>query len=114
MKAAVLHSLGDIPRYEDFPAPVAAEGEAIVQVTAASRAKLQDISLPAAVLRSSAVTILGTAGIPPREVLLSALAKVMELGAAGKLRIEIQRMPLSEVAAAWTSDASGRRIVFVP
>lgn len=36
MKAAVLHSLGGVPRFEDFPDPRAADGEAIVQVKAAS------------------------------------------------------------------------------
>ncbi len=34
MKAAVLHELGGIPRYEDFPDPVADEGEVIVEVKA--------------------------------------------------------------------------------
>ena len=35
MKAAVLHELGQAPRYEDFREPEAGEGEAIVQVRAA-------------------------------------------------------------------------------
>jgi len=34
MKAAVLHELGGIPRYEDFPDPVAGEGEVIIEVKA--------------------------------------------------------------------------------
>jgi NADPH:quinone reductase-like Zn-dependent oxidoreductase len=34
MKAAVLHELGGIPRYEDFPDPVAGEGEVIIDVKA--------------------------------------------------------------------------------
>ncbi|MEU8171679.1 zinc-binding alcohol dehydrogenase family protein [Microbispora hainanensis] len=34
MKAAVLHEAGGIPRYEDFPDPVAADGEVIIQVKA--------------------------------------------------------------------------------
>lgn len=34
MKAAVLHEVGGIPRYEDFPDPVAAEGEVIIDVRA--------------------------------------------------------------------------------
>ena len=36
MNAAVLHTLGKPPRFEPFPAPVAGEGEAIVQVRAAA------------------------------------------------------------------------------
>jgi NADPH:quinone reductase-like Zn-dependent oxidoreductase len=34
MKAAVLHEVGGIPRYEDFPAPVAGDGEVVIQVKA--------------------------------------------------------------------------------
>jgi hypothetical protein len=34
--AAVLHGIGQTPRYEPFPAPVAADGEAVVTVTAAA------------------------------------------------------------------------------
>ena len=36
MFAAVLHALGESPRYEEFAEPVAAEGEAILQVRAAA------------------------------------------------------------------------------
>jgi NADPH2:quinone reductase len=34
MKAAVLHDLGAVPRYEDFPDPVAGDGEVLVDVKA--------------------------------------------------------------------------------
>jgi hypothetical protein len=34
MHAAVLHGLGQTPRYESFPAPLATDGEAVVTVTA--------------------------------------------------------------------------------
>jgi NADPH:quinone reductase-like Zn-dependent oxidoreductase len=34
MKAAVLHELGGIPRYADFPDPVAGEGEVVIKVKA--------------------------------------------------------------------------------
>jgi NADPH:quinone reductase-like Zn-dependent oxidoreductase len=34
MKAAVLHEVGGIPRYEEFPDPVAGEGEVIIDVKA--------------------------------------------------------------------------------
>ena len=44
------------------------------------------ISLAAAVLRSTALTILGTAGIPPRDILVDALQKVMAHAASGELR----------------------------
>jgi hypothetical protein len=34
MKAAVLHELGGVPRYEDFPNPVAGDGEVVITVKA--------------------------------------------------------------------------------
>lgn len=36
MNAAVLHSLGSVPRCESFPEPAAGEGEVVVEVRAAS------------------------------------------------------------------------------
>src|SRR3984893_9570965 len=49
------------------------------------------ITLPAAVLRSTALTILGTAGIPPWDVLTDAFRQVMNRVARGELRIETER-----------------------
>src|ERR1700688_3074397 len=73
------------------------------------------ISLPAAVLRSTALTILGTAGIPSREVLVEAMQQVMARAARGELRIETERVPLADVARAWRRQGqSGRRIVVTP
>jgi threonine dehydrogenase-like Zn-dependent dehydrogenase len=34
MKAAVLHEIGGIPRYEDFPDPVPGDGEVMIEVKA--------------------------------------------------------------------------------
>jgi NADPH:quinone reductase-like Zn-dependent oxidoreductase len=36
MHAAVLHGIGQVPRYEPFPVPVAGDGEAVITVTAAA------------------------------------------------------------------------------
>jgi D-arabinose 1-dehydrogenase-like Zn-dependent alcohol dehydrogenase len=72
------------------------------------------ISLPAAVLRSTAVTILGTAGIPPRDVLVEALQKVMGHAAAGDLRMETERVALVDIESAWNRDQRGRRFVVIP
>ncbi|MGB6667217.1 MAG: zinc-binding alcohol dehydrogenase family protein, partial [Candidatus Acidiferrum sp.] len=55
-------------------APIHAETR-LVQV---GESAAPTISLPAAVLRSTALTILGTAGIPPRDVLFSAMRQVLE------------------------------------
>ena len=73
------------------------------------------ITLPAAVLRSTAVTITGTAGIPPMEILFDAMKQVLARGAAGELRIETDRVPLADIESVWTrADQPGRRIVVTP
>ncbi|WP_410790103.1 quinone oxidoreductase family protein [Kribbella sp. C-35] len=36
MKAAVLHEVGGVPRYEEFPDPVPADGEVVIEVLAAA------------------------------------------------------------------------------
>ena len=72
------------------------------------------ISLPAAVLRSTALTILGTAGIPSQAVLADALRQVLDRAAKGELRIDTTAVPLAQIASAWESYQSGRRIVVIP
>ena len=73
------------------------------------------IKLPAAVLRSTAVTILGTAGMPPREVLFDAMREVMKRGATGELRIETERVALAEAESVWKrAGQAGRRTVLAP
>jgi NADPH:quinone reductase-like Zn-dependent oxidoreductase len=72
------------------------------------------ITLPAAVLRSTALTILGTGGMPSWEVLADAFQQVMNHAASGKLRIETERVPLAEIEDAWERDARARRLVVIP
>ena len=72
------------------------------------------IALPAAVLRSTALTILGTAGIPAREVLVDAMQQVLTRAARGELQIETERVALAEIESAWQRRESGRRIVVIP
>ena len=71
------------------------------------------ITLPAAVLRSTAVTILGTAGIPPGNVLLEAFQQVMAHAAKGELHIDTERVPLADIENAWQRDRPGRRLVII-
>lgn len=73
-----------------------------------------EITFPAAVLRSTALTVMGTAGIPPRNVLIDALRQVMAHAANGELRVETERVPLSEIESAWEREQSGPRLVVVP
>jgi NADPH2:quinone reductase len=72
------------------------------------------IALAAAVLRSTALTILGTAGIPSREVLVDAMQQVMTRAARGELRVETERVPLAEIESVWQHPESGRRVVVIP
>lgn len=72
------------------------------------------ITLSAAVLRSAPVTILGTAGIPPRDVLTGAFQQVMAHTARGHLRVDTERVPLKDIEAAWNRDTPGRRLVVIP
>lgn len=74
----------------------------------------QTISLPAAVLRSTALTILGTAGIPPREALMDAFQQVISRAVSGKLRITVEQVPLQDVESAWQRNSRGRRLVLMP
>lgn len=72
------------------------------------------IQLPAAALRSTALSIMGTAGIPPMEVLSAALSRVFEHAAKGELQILVEELPLARIAAAWNRPVSSRRLVFRP
>ncbi|MFL6438451.1 MAG: zinc-binding alcohol dehydrogenase family protein [Terriglobales bacterium] len=72
------------------------------------------ISLRAAVLRSTPLTILGTAGIPPRDILVESFQQVMAYAARGDLRIETERVPLAQIENAWQQDQHGRRLVIIP
>jgi len=71
------------------------------------------LSLPAAVLRSTALTIMGTAGIPPREVLGNAFQQVMAHAANGDLQIDTERISLADIENAWQRDPTGRRLVIM-
>jgi NADPH:quinone reductase-like Zn-dependent oxidoreductase len=71
------------------------------------------ITLPAAALRSTALTILGTAGIPPWDVLTEAFQRVMNHLASRKLRIETERAPLAEIKDAWGRNLQSRKLVVI-
>jgi NADPH:quinone reductase-like Zn-dependent oxidoreductase len=87
---------------------VAASETRLVQVGESAGAT---ISLPAAALRSTPLTIVGTAGIPSREILTDALQQVMAHGANGKLRIDTERVPLADIANAWQREQRSRLVV---
>lgn len=72
------------------------------------------VVLQAASLRSTRLTIMGTAGIPPVDILVNAFNQVIAHGASGELRVDVERVPLAEVEAAWERQPHGKRIVIMP
>ena len=72
------------------------------------------ITLPAAALRSAALTLLGTAGIPARDVLVEAFQQVMAYAAKGTLQIDTERVALADIENAWQREQPGRRLVIIP
>lgn len=83
----------------------AAPGARLVQVGNGAGAQA---AVPADIVRSKALTILGYATYHvPRGERLSAYQHVADLAAAGKISIELQRVPLADVAHAWQRQRTG-------
>ena len=73
------------------------------------------ISLPAAVLRSSGLEILGSGpGTIPLAEIINATPEFMSLAATGDLPIDIDEVPLAEVESAWQRSSGSQRIVLRP
>jgi NADPH:quinone reductase-like Zn-dependent oxidoreductase len=89
-------------------------GESETRLVEVGESAGSTISLPAAVLRSTALTILGTGGMPSWDILTDAFQQVMNSVARGTLRIETERVPLTEIEDAWERDAHAHRLVVIP
>jgi NADPH:quinone reductase-like Zn-dependent oxidoreductase len=73
------------------------------------------ITLSAAILRTSGLTIPGPAGLPPREILDKSFHQVIAYAASGRLLVDTIEVPLAHVESAWQrEDLHGRRIVLIP
>jgi NADPH:quinone reductase-like Zn-dependent oxidoreductase len=93
-------------------AKAGAEGVPIrfVQIGSVSGA---DITLPSAVLRSSAIELMGSGiGSIPLERLIDAVGGLLQATLPGGFLIAANPVPLSEVEQAWPQDDSTRRTVF--
>ncbi|MDR5781507.1 zinc-binding alcohol dehydrogenase family protein [Caballeronia sp. LZ065] len=74
----------------------------------------QEITLPAAVLRSSAISLLGSGlGSVAMPRLFAAMQAVLNAAAEGGLRVETKAVPMPHLAEHWNDDAGRDRIVFV-
>jgi D-arabinose 1-dehydrogenase-like Zn-dependent alcohol dehydrogenase len=70
---------------------------------------------PTIALSAAALTILGTAGISSRDVLVAAMHQVLDWAAKGALQIETETVPLAEIEKVWQRPESGRRrLVVIP
>lgn len=73
------------------------------------------VTLAGATLRSVDLKLLGSGfGSVSVDRVWDAIPNLFSLAAKGDLTIDIERIPLRNVEAAWTRKTEGRRIVFVP
>jgi len=71
-----------------------------------------NITLPSAVLRSSAIELMGSGnGSVPRNRLISAVSGLLQAAVPANLKIETRPVPLSLVEDAWSHTDSARRTV---
>jgi NADPH:quinone reductase-like Zn-dependent oxidoreductase len=81
-----------------------------VQVGSASGS---NITLPSAVLRSSAIELMGSGtGSIPLDRLVNAIDGLLQATVPGGFKISTRSVPLSDVERAWLEDDSTRRTVF--
>lgn len=72
-----------------------------------------DITLPSAVLRASAIELMGSGiGSIPLDRLVNAIGGLLQATMPGGFKIATNPVPLSEVEQAWPKDDSTRRTVF--
>jgi NADPH:quinone reductase-like Zn-dependent oxidoreductase len=84
----------------------------VIQIGAASA---PTITLPSAVLRSSAVELMGSGiGSVPFPRLLNAIHGVLAAAPSAGFEIAATAAPLADVTKAWTTPGSGSRFVLVP
>jgi len=71
------------------------------------------ISLSAEMLRTSGLEMGGAGNIPP-EVLLEAVRQGWEWTKESKVRVDVEKVSLRDIAEAWNRKTEGKRIVIVP
>lgn len=77
-------------------------------------ASSEDLHLPGAALRSSALVLMGSgANSIPFPRLLAAIDSVFQAAIPAKLQVKTKALPLSDVAKAWNDESGKARVVFV-
>jgi NADPH:quinone reductase-like Zn-dependent oxidoreductase len=73
-----------------------------------------NISLPSAVLRSSAIELMGSGGGSiPQDQLIKTVENVLQAAIPGKFEIATTSVPLSQVEDTWSTEIAQSRTVFV-
>ena len=73
-----------------------------------------EIALPAAVLRSSAIEMMGSGlGSVGLDRLVAAIDGVLRVAVPARLMLDHRTLPLSAVGTAWNEDGDGTRMVFI-
>lgn len=92
-----------------------AQGGRLIQIGQSAGATAE---LPSSAIRGTLAEIRGhTNFLAPYEVRAAAYRAMAEHAAAGRLRVDVERLPLSEVETAWERQAAGghgRKLVLVP
>ena len=71
------------------------------------------IALPAEALRTSGLEMTGAGNISP-EVLTDATKQVWEWIQAQKLIVDVEKVPMKNIAAVWEQKTEGKRLVIIP
>jgi NADPH:quinone reductase-like Zn-dependent oxidoreductase len=91
-----------------------AEGTRIRLISIGSLAGLT-ASIPSAALRSSGLEIYGSGGgSASRQAIAETFPKFLAVAAEGKIKMEVEPVPLADVEQAWTRPETKGRIVLVP
>jgi NADPH:quinone reductase-like Zn-dependent oxidoreductase len=86
-----------------------------VRLVDVGQAAAATITLPADVLRSSALELLGTGvGTMPIVEVVKVIPTFLAYAATARLPIDVEEAPLAEVESVWRRAESGRRVVFRP
>ena len=95
---------------------VASQGRRQLRYVLVGMSAGQQARLPAMALRATPVQLIGSgfAGQASLREAAAAYRRVLELVRAGDIAVDIEVVPLTDVATAWTRSGEGPRIVFVP
>jgi NADPH:quinone reductase-like Zn-dependent oxidoreductase len=96
-----------IPTYAGFP-------KKRVRYVQVGESADSQITIPAAVLRTSGVSLIGAAPLN-MEIITQEMAQVWNEIRDGKFYMDIERVPLSNIESAWArTDLAGKRLVIMP